>query len=109
MQPSESLNGLFCVIETIRIKENSPMARLAAWKLGSSQVAMVIGETIHLHNTSREEFLSQPRWLRHELEHVRQFRQYGMIRFLAYYLWETVCHGYFNNRFEAEARQAENG
>lgn len=107
MQPGEGFCGLLCMIDTIRIKEGSLVARLAAWKLGSSRVAMVVGDTIHLHNTSRQEFLSSDQWVRHELEHVRQFRKYGTMRFVAMYVWESLWNGYHHNRFEVEARQAE--
>lgn len=89
------------------IKEKSFIARIAAWKLGSRQVAIVIGKTIHLHNTSREEFLANKRWLNHELEHIRQYRKYGLIPFIANYLLESLKKGYHNNKFEVEARAAE--
>lgn len=89
------------------IKENSWLARLAAWKLGASRVAIVWGKTIHLHNATREEFLSNSRWVRHELEHVRQFREYGFFRFLFLYFIESVRKGYFHNKFEVAARASE--
>jgi hypothetical protein len=91
----------------IRIKENSWLARIAASRLRSKQVAMVLGSTIHLHNTTREEFLQNKRWLRHELAHVRQYAQHGFLRFLFLYLLESVRKGYRNNRFEVEARMKE--
>jgi len=43
------------------IKENSFIARIAAWKLNSNQVAIVIGKTIHLHNTNKNDFLADAR------------------------------------------------
>lgn len=92
---------------SITIKEASWIAKLAAVKLRSSSVAMVLGNTIHLHNASKNEFLQNQRWLKHELCHVRQFQQYGYVLFIIKYLWETVKNGYYNNRFEAEARAAE--
>lgn len=92
---------------SITIKEASWIAKLAAAKLRSSSVAMVLGNTIHLHNASKNEFLQNQRWLKHELCHVRQFQQYGYMLFIIKYLWETVKNGYYNNRFEAEARAAE--
>lgn len=90
------------------IKENSLIARLAALKLRSPKVAIVIGTTIHLHNTSRLEFLDDKKWLQHELCHVEQFRKYGFIGFIVKYLWETLKDGYYQNKFEREARAAEN-
>jgi Domain of unknown function (DUF4157) len=92
---------------SITIKEASWIAKLAAAKLRSNSVAMVLGNTIHLHNASKNEFLQNQRWLKHELCHVRQFQQHGYVLFIIKYLWETVKNGYYNNRFEAEARAAE--
>lgn len=89
------------------IKENSWLARVAARKLGAPRVAMVIGSTIHLHNASKDFFLSHERWVKHELAHVAQFRRYGVFRFIALYLWESMRKGYYHNRFEVEAREAE--
>lgn len=84
------------------------MAKIAAKKLRSASVAMVIGSTIHLHNTSREEFLQNENWVKHELCHIRQYKQHGIAAFLIKYVWESVKKGYYNNRFEVEARAAEN-
>jgi hypothetical protein len=90
------------------IKENSFVARMAAWKLNYSKVAIVIGRTIHLHNTQRQEFLEDKKWLLHELKHIEQFRRYGFIRFIFLYVRESIRHGYTNNKYEIEARAAEN-
>lgn len=68
---------------------------------------MVLGGTIHLYNTGYQEFMQNRRWLRHELAHIRQFRQYGFMRFLWLYFIESVRQGYQQNRFEVEARAAE--
>lgn len=91
----------------IKIKEQSWCARLAAHKMKSPAVAMVLGTTIHLWNISREEFLKRPSLVVHEMEHVRQFQHYGFLRFCFLYLWESARKGYYNNRFEVEARRAE--
>lgn len=90
------------------IKENSWMARIAAYKLNAASVAMVLGHTIHLHNTTKEVFLQNSQWLKHELCHVRQFEQHGFFTFLIKYLLESIRNGYYNNKYEVEARQAEN-
>jgi hypothetical protein len=53
--------------------------------------------------------IAQPSWvIRHETEHVRQWREYGW-RFPFAYVWAWVAAGfsYRNNRFEIEAREAE--
>jgi hypothetical protein len=91
----------------VKIKENSLIAKIAAAKLKSDNVAIVIGSTIHLHNVSKENFLKDERWVKHELCHVQQFRQHGYFRFIIKYLYESIKHGYFNNKYEAAARAAE--
>jgi hypothetical protein len=93
--------------EAFHIKENSWVAKLAAKKLGTKNVAIVIGATIHLHNTTKEDFLKNEAWVKHEKCHLRQFRRYGFFRFIFLYLWESMRRGYYHNRFEAEARAAE--
>jgi len=39
------------------IKENSWIARVAARKLHSQNVAIVLGKTVHLYNVPKEHFL----------------------------------------------------
>ena len=89
------------------INENSWLAKLAAKKLKRNAVAMVLGKTIHLHNTTKTEFLQDEKWLKHERCHINQFKQHGYILFIVKYLLESMRNGYYNNRFEVEARQAE--
>jgi len=89
------------------VKENSRLAGVAAWKLRSDAVAMVLGKTIHLHNISKADFLRNKRLLRHELCHVKQYQQHGFIWFLLQYLFESIRNGYYKNKFEVEARKAE--
>ena len=92
---------------TVTIKEKSWLAAIAARKLKSAKVAMVIGRTIYLHNTSREEFITNRRWLRHEIAHVKQYQRMGVFTFIIAYLMETFNKGYEHNRFEVEARDME--
>ena len=89
------------------IKENSWLAKLAAKKLNADSVAMVLGKTIHLHGSSKENFLADERWVKHELCHVKQFAANGCILFIIKYLWESLGVGYYNNKYEVEARAAE--
>lgn len=91
------------------IKENSWIAKLAAKKLQSENVAIVIGKTIHLFHVSKEDFLKDEKWVKHEMCHINQFKKHGFFTFIFKYLWESVRVGYFKNKFEAEARDAENG
>ena len=92
---------------SFRIKENSLIARLAAKKLRKPNMAIVIGKTIHLFGSTKENFLSNPTWVKHELQHVQQFREHGFFPFIFKYLWESMRKGYYNNKYEAEAREAE--
>jgi hypothetical protein len=91
----------------VRIKENSWLAKLAAKQLKAEKVAMVLGKTIHLYDASKDEFLNNTRWVRHEVAHVKQYNKLGFLRFIALYLLETFNKGYENNSFEVEARQKE--
>jgi len=95
------------VATTVHIKENSWIAALAAKKMRSSNVAIVFGKTIYLHNISRQAFLKNERWLCHELVHVRQYAQHGFLPFLFLYLKDWIKKGYFKNKFEVEARAGE--
>ncbi|HEX8332950.1 MAG TPA: DUF4157 domain-containing protein [Segetibacter sp.] len=74
----------------------------------ADSVAMVIGKTIHLHNTSKQQFLNNDRWVRHEIAHVYQWMTLGKLGFAYEYVLESFRKGYFNNRFEVEARMREN-
>ena len=91
----------------IYIKENSFFAKIAAKKLGAESVAMVLGKTIHLHGCTKAYFLADTRWLKHELCHIKQVEENGTILFLIKYLWESLKKGYYNNKYEVEAREAE--
>lgn len=91
----------------ITVKENSWIAKIAAKKLKVNNVAFTLGNTIHLHNASAAEFFNDARWLRHELKHVEQFKRYGFLLFVWKYCLESLKKGYFQNRFEIEAREAE--
>ncbi len=90
------------------IKENSWIAAIAAKKLRTTSVAMVLGKTIHLYGTTKKQFLTDECWVKHELCHVKQFAEYGYLVFIIKYLWESLRKGYYNNKYEVEARAAEN-
>ena len=45
--------------------------------------------------------------IRHELCHLEQIRREGRLRFSVRYTWELLRHGYWNNKYEIEARAAE--
>jgi hypothetical protein len=90
-----------------QLRENSWWAKIAAFKLGAQSVALVMGNTIHLHQVSQQAFLADAAWLRHELCHVRQFKEHGFVNFLLKYIWESCKKGYYNNKYEIAARAAE--
>ena len=93
--------------KNILIKENSLRAKLAARLMKGSNVAIVFGNTIHIWGVTKQEFLQNKKWVKHELKHIEQYRQHGYFVFLAKYVWESIRHGYYNNKFEIEAREAE--
>lgn len=94
-------------VRDIKIKEQSWKARIAARWLKVDNVAFTLGKTIHLHNASKQEFLRDERWVKHELKHVEQFSRYGFFGFIFKYSIETIRKGYRNNKYEVEAREAE--
>ncbi len=93
--------------KSVCIREDSTIARLAARKLGSPNVAMVIGKTIHLYGVTAADFRKNPSWVAHELQHVRQYERYGTVGFLLRYFYYSLSKGYYHNPLEAEARAAE--
>ena len=93
--------------KNILIKENSLRAKLAARLMKCSNMAIVFGNTIHIWGVTKQEFLQNKKWVKHELKHIEQYRQHGYFVFLAKYVWESIRHGYYNNKFEIEAREAE--
>ncbi len=76
--------------------------------MNANQLALVTGNTIHLHHLTKTEFASNPRLVKHELKHVEQYQRMGFLPFLWKYLWYSIQYGYTNNPLEVEAREAEN-
>ena len=91
----------------MKVVADSLIARVACWKLGVNRVAIVIGDVVYLYGVSAASFLADSRWVKHEECHLAQFKQYGFVRFVFMYLWEWLRHGYYNNKYEVEARKAE--
>ena len=72
--------------------------------MGQNAAAVTLGRTIVVHPDARMD----GRLLRHELEHVRQWRRYPLTFPFRY----VLCHlryGYHDNPFERAAREAEAG
>lgn len=90
----------------VKLKTNTIVSKIAHRLIRSFKgkaVASTIGTTIHLHNITPEDFIENRAFLRHEIQHVIQ---YQTIRFFALkYIWETLKRGYFNNKYEVEARE----
>ena len=89
------------------IRESSLIAKLAAKKLRVSSVAFVLGNTIYLHNVNTLAFLKNERWVKHELCHINQFKRHGFLPFIVKYLIASLRSGYYENKYEVEARAAE--
>ena len=92
-------------MQNLRTWTRSPLARIARLVLGSQRVAMVVGQTVHLSGATREQFLADAEWVAHELVHVRQFKEHGLLPFLWKYLVESARVGYYQNKYEVEARE----
>lgn len=99
--------AVYFPLKKITIKEHSLLARIAARALRTNNVAIVLGRTIYLHNTTIADFTANKKWLLHELKHVKQYEEKGVLKFLFLYLLYSARYGYHNNPFEAEARHAE--
>ena len=95
-------------LKKINIKENSWLAKLGAKCIGVDNVALTIGNTIHLYNATKQQLLENKVWLCHEIIHVKQYEKLGILKFCILYLIECIKKGYRNNKFEIEARQNEN-
>lgn len=94
-------------MQEVYVKEKSFIAKIGAKILGVNNVALTIGNTIYLHNATKDELLQNKTWLCHELVHVQQYKQLGVLKFLFIYLKESVTKGYHHNKFEVEAREKE--
>jgi len=94
-------------MEYFTIRENSFVAKLAAKKLRSPNVAIVLGSCVHLYGASSTQFMANKKWLRHELKHIEQYKKLGFFRFIITYLWQTARVGYYRCGLECEARAAE--
>ena len=57
------------------IKEQSFIARIAAFNLRKDHAAIVIHRTIHLWGISKADFQAQLRYVNHEFQHLYQYQQ----------------------------------
>lgn len=86
---------------------NSIIAKAIGKLNGRSRYAVTISKTCTLYSTDKSYVDMSTRWRKHEDAHKAQYEKYGQIKFLILYLWESCKHGYTNNKFEIEAREAE--
>lgn len=84
---------------------NSKLAKLLKRITGAGEYAITTGKSCCRYSCS-EDFVSAA-WRKHEETHKKQFVELGCFQFVIQYLWETVKHGYKNNKFEIEARHGE--
>ncbi len=90
------------------IKENSWIAKIAAYKLKADNCAIVIHRSIYLFRITKKQILHDKKLLNHELTHILQWRNHGVIKFVFLYLYYSLKYGYQQNPFEIEARNNEN-
>jgi hypothetical protein len=89
------------------IRENTVLGRMAAINLRKSRCAIVVNKTIYLWGIDKATFMRDEKYLNHELQHVYQYWQLGVVRFVFAYTLESLRKGYYMNKFEVEAREAE--
>jgi hypothetical protein len=87
------------VIERIVVSEYSRFARLH----GKGALATTRRNAIHLRDSGTR-FIADPEFVLHEYYHVVHQWNTGALTH-ARYLWESIRKGYWNNRFEVEARK----
>jgi hypothetical protein len=92
----------------VYIIQNSFIANLASIILRTERMAVTIGNKIYLHNCNKQNFLSNKKWVCHEITHIIQYKRLGIAKFIFSYLLQCLINGYKNNKFETEAREREN-
>lgn len=89
----------FPELRQARFRRGGLPVRVGGWCLGQSTVsAITLWRTIWL----APELTPSVELLLHEFRHVHQFE--ADAAFPMRYLWESLRHGYFKNRFEVDAR-----
>ncbi|MDQ6886971.1 MAG: hypothetical protein M3068_06710 [Gemmatimonadota bacterium] len=86
-------------LASLRVRRGGLPARIGGWALGQrSVVAITLWRTVFLG----VDVEPNAELLLHEARHVQQFLDDPA--FPIRYLWESVRHGYYDNRFELDAR-----
>jgi len=93
--------------QSFRVVGNSKLAKIAGRVNGEREkYAITFGKTIFVSCT-KEDFLSEDWWVRHEVTHVQQYKKYGVFGFLKRYVGYAIVYRYRENPFEKEAISAE--
>lgn len=93
--------------QSFRVVGNSKLAKIAGRINGEREkYAITFGKTIFVSCT-KEDFLSEHWWVRHEVTHVEQYKKYGIFGFLKRYVAYAIVYHYHENPFEKEAISAE--
>ena len=95
----EDLCSSWPELRELRFRRGGVPVRVGGWVLGQATVAAItLGRTIFLAPRTRLD----PELLLHELRHAQQFSERKT--FPLRYIWESLRHGYWSNRYEADAR-----
>ena len=93
--------------QNFRVIGHSKLAKVAGRIMGQEdKYAITFGKTIFV-SCSKQDFLSERGWFRHEETHVEQYKKYGVLEFLKRYAIYSIIHPYTKNPFEEEALSAE--
>jgi hypothetical protein len=87
-----------------------PGVELCEVKMPEQYLAFTVGEYVFVNETLFMHPEALTRWVRHEVVHVEQSQRYGWggMGFVVRYFAEQFFVGYAKNRYEIEARRAEN-
>jgi hypothetical protein len=87
-------------LEGVKWRRGGLPVNIAGWFLGQrSAAAITLWRTVFLSPSAYVDM----ELLLHEFRHVQQFE--ASVSFPIRYLWESARRGYFDNRFEVDARQ----
>ena len=94
--------------QAVKIVPHSGLAKILGRMHGEEEdYAITIGRTIFL-SCSKQDFLSDTPWVRHEFTHVQQYKKYGVLEFAKRYLFSAIFYrSYAKIPFEKEAISAE--
>ena len=65
--------------------------------------ASTFGKTIYVRNAKPIDLVNSSQWMRHEVQHLLQFKEKGFVKMCYLYLISYIKVGYEKNVFEIEA------